>query len=169
MSVSSRGTELPGLILVEVLLISLRACNMLSFHIRVGSDLDRSSLGTAVIRSTSILSLLHHLYVKKKKNHCHSFMMMQTFISAGLLLTCASLVAASPVAAPAPTAAPNLEKRATCTFTDAASASKSKTDCATIVLDAIAVPSGTTLDLTDLTEGTHVIFEGTTTFGYEGK
>lgn len=77
------------------------------------------------------------------------------------------VVAASPVAAPAPTAAPNLQKRATCTFTNAASASKSKASCATIVLDSIAVPSGTTLDLTDLTEGTHVIFEGETTFGYE--
>jgi len=29
------------------------------------------------------------------------------------------------------------------------------------------VPSGVTLDLTDLTEGTHVIFEGETTFGFE--
>ncbi|TAQ83982.1 hypothetical protein B7494_g7695 [Chlorociboria aeruginascens] len=74
---------------------------------------------------------------------------------------------ALPAAAPAPTPAPNLEKRATCTFTNAASASKSKTSCATIVLSSIAVPSGTTLDLTDLTSGTTVIFEGTTTFGYE--
>jgi len=70
--------------------------------------------------------------------------------------------------APAPTAAPSLENRATsCTFTNAASVSKSKKSCATIVLDNIPVPSGTTLDLTGLSSGTHVIFEGTTTFGYK--
>lgn len=49
----------------------------------------------------------------------------------------------------------------------AAAVSKSKASCATIVLSNIAVPSGTTLDLTKLTKGTKVIFEGTTTFGYE--
>lgn len=82
---------------------------------------------------------------------------------AGILPT---LIAAAP--APIPTAAAKLEDRATtCTFTNAASASKSKASCATIVLSSIPVPSGTTLDLTDLTEGTHVIFEGETTFGYE--
>jgi len=71
-------------------------------------------------------------------------------------------------AAPAPTAAAKLENRATtCTFTNAASVSKSKTACSTIVLSSIPVPSGTTLDLSGLTQGTHVIFEGTTTFGYE--
>ncbi|RDW91821.1 putative polygalacturonase 2-2 [Coleophoma crateriformis] len=77
-----------------------------------------------------------------------------------------SLVAAAP-APPTVTAAPSLEKRASCTFTNAASVSKSKTSCATIVLDNIAVPSGVTLDLTGLTKGTHVIFEGETSFGYE--
>ncbi|KAL9107572.1 MAG: hypothetical protein Q9227_007572 [Pyrenula ochraceoflavens] len=62
-----------------------------------------------------------------------------------------------------------LEKKAgtSCTFTDAAAASKSKTSCATIVLSDIAVPSGTTLDMTKLSSGTSVIFEGTTTFGYK--
>jgi galacturan 1,4-alpha-galacturonidase len=97
----------------------------------------------------------------------------------------AVLVAANPL----PTAAPDiknaaaLQKRASCTFTAASAASKSKASCATIVLDNIAVPSGVTLDLTDLTEGTHVrfflslrellanpnqvIFEGETTWGYE--
>ncbi|OJJ95684.1 hypothetical protein ASPACDRAFT_1907323 [Aspergillus aculeatus ATCC 16872] len=75
---------------------------------------------------------------------------------------------------PAITAAPkvgDLEKRATtCTFSGsngASSASKSKTSCSTIILSSVAVPSGTTLDLTDLNDGTHVIFEGETTFGYE--
>jgi polygalacturonase len=76
------------------------------------------------------------------------------------------------VAVPTPTAAPefnpaSLQKRASCTFSDASVASASKKDCATIVLDNIAVPSGTTLDLTDLTSGTSVIFEGETTWGYE--
>ena len=80
---------------------------------------------------------------------------------------------ASPIAAPAITPAPEPElvKRATsCTFagsTGAASASKSQKSCATIVLSSVAVPSGTTLDLSDLADGTSVIFEGTTTWGYE--
>ncbi|KAJ5863554.1 uncharacterized protein N7529_005470 [Penicillium soppii] len=69
------------------------------------------------------------------------------------------------------TAAPQLAERATsCTFSGsngASSASKSKTACSTIVLSAVAVPSGTTLDLTGLNDGTTVIFEGETTFGYE--
>ncbi|KAI9641024.1 hypothetical protein NHQ30_010452 [Ciborinia camelliae] len=82
-----------------------------------------------------------------------------------------ALVSAAPAAAPAPTAAPNLDKRATtCTFSGsggAASASASKTSCSTIILSALAVPSGTTLDLTGLNSGTKVIFEGITTFGYE--
>ncbi|KAF4630391.1 hypothetical protein G7Y89_g7739 [Cudoniella acicularis] len=84
------------------------------------------------------------------------------------LLASTALVAGMP--APAPTAAPNLAKRASCTFSGssgAAAVSKSKASCATIVLSALAVPSGTTLDLTKLTSGTKVIFEGTTTFGYE--
>ncbi|KAA8576205.1 hypothetical protein EYC84_006358 [Monilinia fructicola] len=70
-----------------------------------------------------------------------------------------------------PTPTPDIGKRATtCTFSGsggAASASKSKTSCSTIVLSALAVPSGTTLDLTGLNKGTKVIFEGITTFGYE--
>lgn len=78
-------------------------------------------------------------------------------------------VLASP--APAVTPAPDVEKRATtCTFSGsngASSASKSKTSCSTIVLSGITVPSGTTLDLTGLNEKTTVIFEGTTSFGYE--
>jgi hypothetical protein len=87
-----------------------------------------------------------------------------------LLAASASLVAAAPAAMPAPTAAPDLAKRASCTFSGssgASLASKSKASCATIVISSVVVPSGTTLDLTGLTSGTHVIFEGTTTFGYE--
>ncbi|MCJ1308694.1 Polygalacturonase 1 [Agyrium rufum] len=90
-----------------------------------------------------------------------------------LLATGLSLVAALPAAAPMPTPAAvlpdaTIEKRAgSCTFTAASAASASKKSCATIVLSNIAVPSGTTLDLTKLTSGTHVIFQGTTTFGYK--
>lgn len=82
----------------------------------------------------------------------------KTILAATLLLGLSS-VSASPLAAPEPTAAPDLNKRATCTFSGsngAASASASKKSCATIVLSSIAVPSGVTLDLTDLTSGTHV-------------
>ncbi|KAF7906542.1 hypothetical protein EAF00_000821 [Botryotinia globosa] len=88
-----------------------------------------------------------------------------------LLGELSALASALPAAAPAPTAAPDLDKRATtCTFSGsggASSASKSKTSCSTIIVSALAVPSGTTLDLTGLTEGTTVIFEGIITFGYE--
>ncbi|KAK1982267.1 endopolygalacturonase precursor [Colletotrichum cereale] len=68
-------------------------------------------------------------------------------------------LAASAVAAP-------LDARADCTFTDAASAIKGKASCTTIVLKDIVVPAGTTLDMTGLKSGTHVTFEGNTTFGY---
>lgn len=73
------------------------------------------------------------------------------------LLVGAGLTLVSAAPAPAPTLAAKLENRATtCTFTDAAAASKSKTSCSTIVLSNIAVPSGTTLDMTKLNSGTHV-------------
>ncbi|KAF3100957.1 hypothetical protein EYR41_002334 [Orbilia oligospora] len=89
-----------------------------------------------------------------------------------ILLVCAASALAAP--APEPTAAPNLEdalaKRATtCTFsgTDGhLSASASKTSCSTIVISDMAVPSGVTLNLEKLKEGTTVIFKGRTTFGY---
>ncbi|ORY59640.1 polygalacturonase [Pseudomassariella vexata] len=75
---------------------------------------------------------------------------------------------AGPVITPAPE--PDLVKRATsCTFSGAsgaASASKSQKSCATIVLSSVAVPSGVTLDLSDLEDDTTVIFEGETTWGY---
>ncbi|KUJ18181.1 putative endo-polygalacturonase, partial [Mollisia scopiformis] len=96
--------------------------------------------------------------------------MVQLLQALGLALSTASVLVS---AIPMPTAAPDLanaaalHKRASCTFTAASAASKSKADCATIILDGITVPSGTTLDLTDLTEGTSVIFEGTTTWEYE--
>jgi hypothetical protein len=84
-------------------------------------------------------------------------------LSLALLLGAAALAVAAPAAAPEPTAAPDLndlKKRATtCTFSGSAgasSASKSKTSCSTIIISAVAVPSGVTLDLTGLNEGTHV-------------
>ncbi|SPJ72651.1 probable PGU1 - Endo-polygalacturonase [Fusarium torulosum] len=64
-------------------------------------------------------------------------------------------------------ALPTLEPRASCTFTDAASAIKNKASCSTIILNNIVVPAGTTLDLTKLNDGTHVIFQGKTTFDYK--
>ncbi|KAJ5489307.1 endopolygalacturonase [Penicillium diatomitis] len=82
----------------------------------------------------------------------------------------AAMAVASPVAAPAITAAPSLDKRASCTFSGsngAASASASQQKCSTIVLSNVAVPSGVTLDLSKLNDGTHVIFEGTTTWGHK--
>ncbi|VUC31385.1 unnamed protein product [Clonostachys rosea] len=57
--------------------------------------------------------------------------------------------------------------RASCTFTDAASAIKGKASCTSIILKDIAVPAGTTLDMTGLKSGTHVTFQGKTTFGYK--
>ena len=94
--------------------------------------------------------------------------MLRTAIISALVAGSA-LVAAAPANAPAPTAAAKLEERASssCTFTDAAAASKSKTSCSTIVLSSIAVPSGTTLDMTGLKDNTVVTFAGKTTFGYK--
>ncbi|PTB36153.1 Polygalacturonase 1 [Trichoderma asperellum] len=57
--------------------------------------------------------------------------------------------------------------RASCTFTDAATAIKQKASCSTITLNSIAVPAGETLDLTGLKDNTNVIFAGKTTFGYK--
>ena len=71
-----------------------------------------------------------------------------------LACACAAIVSATPT----PT---QVEKRATtCTFTDAAAVTESKTSCSSIVLQNIAVPGGETLDLTDLNDGTHVCDRG---------
>jgi hypothetical protein len=89
-----------------------------------------------------------------------TFIMVQLLQAFGLVLSTASiLVSAVPMPTPAPDLAlvkKALHKRASCTFTAASAASKSKADCATIVLSGITVPSGVTLDLTDLTDGTAV-------------
>ncbi|KAG6095969.1 hypothetical protein E4U30_001853 [Claviceps sp. LM220 group G6] len=54
-----------------------------------------------------------------------------------------------------------------CTFSDAAQAMQKKTSCSTITLRNLKVPAGKTFDLSDLNEGTRVIFTGRTTFGYQ--
>ncbi|KAH8647881.1 endopolygalacturonase [Xylariales sp. PMI_506] len=94
-------------------------------------------------------------------------------LSRTALLALVACAAAKPAPAPAVTPGPSPEKvkRATsCTFSGsggASSASVSQKSCSTIVLSALAVPSGTTLNLSDLEEDTTIIFEGETTWGYE--
>ncbi|KAI1431154.1 glycoside hydrolase [Xylaria sp. CBS 124048] len=88
------------------------------------------------------------------------------------LLFGTNVVVGSP--GPAVTAAPRLEdavspRASDCTFSGSSgysSASASKTSCSTIVLSFLQVPGGKTLNLEGLNDGTMVIFEGTTTFGY---
>ncbi|OJJ43927.1 hypothetical protein ASPZODRAFT_101660 [Penicilliopsis zonata CBS 506.65] len=87
-----------------------------------------------------------------------------------LLLSLVAVAAATPMVTPAPDPQAAQKRATTCTFSGsegASSASASKLDCSTIVLSSVAVPSGVTLDLTDLNDGTTVIFAGETTFGYE--
>lgn len=92
--------------------------------------------------------------------------MQRTFAA---ILAGSAVVIATPAAAPAPTPAATLDKRSSCTFSGsngAASASKSKASCATITISGVTVPSGETLDLTDLEDDTAVVFAGTTTWDY---
>ncbi|TVY44854.1 putative endopolygalacturonase [Lachnellula subtilissima] len=96
----------------------------------------------------------------------------------GLLLaaTCVASSAPIPTAAPAPHEVEQafkereIEKRAaTCTFSGSLGyslASVSKASCSTIILDALTVPAGKTLDMTDLPDSTVVIFQGETSFAY---
>lgn len=82
------------------------------------------------------------------------------------LLTASLAASVLAVPAPLPTPAPDLSqakgKRATsCTFSGSngySLASVSQKDCATIVLSALTVPSGVTLDLSDLEDDTTVIW-----------
>ncbi|KAI0145362.1 glycoside hydrolase [Xylariaceae sp. FL1272] len=88
-----------------------------------------------------------------------------------LLLASSSYASpATPVTTAAPNVADAVAPRAdSCTFSGSlgySSASVSKKSCSTIVLSDLQVPGGTTLNLEDLNDGTTVIFEGTTTFGY---
>lgn len=90
-------------------------------------------------------------------------MVRQFILISSLLAAVAVRAAPANPAHPMITEAPDVnlvEKRATtCTFSGsegASKASKSKTSCSTIYLSDVAVPSGTTLDLSDLNDGTHV-------------
>ena len=69
------------------------------------------------------------------------------------LLSAGALVSAAPA---------SLDARASCTFTDAATAIKNKASCTTIIIEDMTVPAGTTLDLTKLTTGTTVSLLATT-------
>ncbi|KAH7371302.1 glycoside hydrolase [Pyrenochaeta sp. MPI-SDFR-AT-0127] len=90
-------------------------------------------------------------------------------------LSIATGALSNPIAAPQPTPPPSLKeavaKRATaCTFSGSdgwSLASQSKSSCATIVLSSLVVPSGVTLNLEKLNDGTTVIFQGTTKWGYK--
>ncbi|KAI1853907.1 hypothetical protein JX265_012592 [Neoarthrinium moseri] len=98
-------------------------------------------------------------------------MMMQHLATVFAAFAVASALATP---APVPTPAPRLEdavaRRAnSCTFSGSdghASASSSKAVCSTIVLSALNVPAGVTLDLDGLNDDTTVVFEGNTTFAY---
>ena len=87
--------------------------------------------------------------------------MVSAHLSA-ILLGAGAFVSAAP--------ASTLQERASCTFsgsTGAADVLKNKGSCTNIVLNNVAVPAGTTLDLTKLNDGTTVTFQGTTSFGYK--
>ncbi|PVH78555.1 glycoside hydrolase family 28 protein [Cadophora sp. DSE1049] len=98
-----------------------------------------------------------------------------TFLTALLATTAGVFANPVAIAGPQPTPPPSLKdavaKRATsCTFSGSdgySLASKSKASCATIVLSSLTVPSGVTLKLEGLNDGTTVIFQGTTTWGYK--
>lgn len=95
------------------------------------------------------------------------------FLSAvALIASLAAPTIAAPAPANIPAPQPNaVVKRATsCTFsgsTGAAAAISSQAACSTITLNNVAVPAGTTLDLSKLADGATVIFQGTTTWGYK--
>ncbi|KAI7783547.1 endopolygalacturonase [Diaporthe eres] len=81
----------------------------------------------------------------------------------------AAALAASVMASPM-NAGDVMKRASSCTFSGssgAADAMKQQASCSTITLKDVAVPAGTTLDLTKLKDNTKVIFEGETTFGYK--
>lgn len=90
------------------------------------------------------------------------YLLTMVSLTYSLLVALAASAIASPIAEPAITPAPEagLVKRATsCTFSGAngaSLASVSQKSCSTIVLSAVAVPSGTTLNLSDLPDDTTV-------------
>lgn len=95
---------------------------------------------------------------------------MAALIVSLLLSAIGVLGTPAPVVTPAPRLEDAVAPRAgACTFSGSlgySSASVSKASCSTIVLSSLQVPGGKTLNLEKLKDGTTVIFEGTTTFGY---
>lgn len=128
---------------------------------KMGVCLDRGS--QIPLSAYAYSSISSHSLASTKIN------IMPSFFASAAALALAAIALAAP--APQVTPAASLDKRAgSCSFsgsTGAAAVSKSKASCATITLSNVAVPSGTTLDLTKLNKGTKVIFEGTTSFGYK--
>jgi polygalacturonase len=62
----------------------------------------------------------------------------------------------------------DLEARGTsCTLTSFSNLASVKKSCTTITIGDLSVPAGSTLDLTGLSSGTKVIFDGEVTFGYK--
>ncbi|KAG6019730.1 hypothetical protein E4U41_003128 [Claviceps citrina] len=79
-----------------------------------------------------------------------------------------SFVSASPLPADAPVADERRSgSKGTCTFTNPADVLKKKFSCSTIILKNMFVPAGVTLNMNDLKDNTHVIFDGKMTFGYK--
>ncbi|KAA8896257.1 polygalacturonase [Sphaerosporella brunnea] len=81
--------------------------------------------------------------------------------------TAATIAAIMQFTAAAVAAPTDLERRASCTITSVSSLSSAKSSCSTITIGTLEVPAGETLDLTGLSSGTKVIFDGTVTFGYK--
>ncbi|EXK77741.1 polygalacturonase [Fusarium oxysporum f. sp. raphani 54005] len=59
------------------------------------------------------------------------------------------------------------DKCGSCTFSDASKAMAGQSNCTNLILNNVAVPAGTTLDLTKLQDGAKVTFQGTTTWDYK--
>ncbi|KAI0971759.1 glycoside hydrolase [Xylaria arbuscula] len=99
----------------------------------------------------------------------HHFL-TSTLVTATIFFTGSAVGTSAPLVTPAPRLEDALIRRAdSCTFSGSSgysSASVSKASCSTIVLSSLQVPGGETLNLEDLNDGTTVVFEGTTTFGY---
>ncbi|KAI1310973.1 glycoside hydrolase [Xylaria venustula] len=97
-------------------------------------------------------------------------LLTSTLATAAIFFSQGAIGASAPLVTPAPRLEDALVRRAdSCTFSGSlgySSASVSKASCSTIVLSSLQVPGGETLNLEDLNDGTTVVFEGTTTFGY---
>jgi len=63
-------------------------------------------------------------------------------------------------------ASPVAPRQDSCTITSNDQVDDIKSSCSTITVGTLEVPAGETLDLTDLADGTTLVFSGTVTFGY---